>query len=75
MTKTKFLEALKAEVLKRYDWANDDARLVGFLDKTELTLNGDRNLVMIDGDSFVAAWRSIGGKGKPTFKALRAMPA
>lgn len=72
MTKKAFYAALKAE-LKKYPWAADAAKLDRFMAHVEETMEWGKNLVTI-GDSFHAAWKAIGGKGKATFKALRALP-
>ena len=37
------------------------------------TLRGPVATWNFDGPATVAAWRAIGGKGKPTLKALRAL--
>jgi hypothetical protein len=82
MTKAAFLAALRASIeAAGYDWPakpnpNDpnETMLDRFIGRTETTINTTCNLVNIDSPSFVTAWRSIGGKGKPTYKALRALP-
>jgi hypothetical protein len=38
------------------------------------TITGVGNNWCKDGDAADAAWKAIGGKGKPTYKALRALP-
>jgi hypothetical protein len=76
MNKAAFLAALRAELVARNAWAvQNPAKLESFMASTETTLNTDRNTVTIDSDSFKAAWKTIGGKGKPTYKGLRALPA
>lgn len=82
MTREAFMSALRKELLARYGqpngkicWANNPEKLEKFLASTWETLETTKNGVNIDGESFTAAWRAIGGKGKPTYKALRALPA
>jgi hypothetical protein len=74
MTRTGFLVALRAELLKRYPWAQDAMRLERFMSGVRDTITGVGNNWCKDGDAADAAWKAIGGKGKPTYKALRALP-
>lgn len=73
MTKQAFLDAYRAELLARYPWAQDEAKLGRFMSSVYATLRGSINHWNNDGEAVVAAWRKIGGKGKPTYKALRAL--
>lgn len=78
MTKTAFIAAFRAELeSKGYEWAKDPARVALFMSRVRETLDGPHILVTLDksAPSAVAAWRAIGGKGAPTYKALRALPA
>lgn len=74
MTKAAFTAAV-LDGIKAYPWSADAARLDTFKTKLAETLSTGRAAVAIDGPAFVAAWRAIGGKGKPTLKALAALPA
>ncbi len=74
VTRAAFLAAYR-EALAVYPWAADAARLARFLASCDATLSTDRATWNHDGDAVVAAWRAIGGKGRPTLKALRALPA
>lgn len=74
MTRQDFLTAYRAELLKTYPWAQDSDRLARFMSGVEATLTGPRATWNHDGECVVSAWRAIGGKGKPTLKALRGMP-
>lgn len=77
-TKHDFLTLLRGELIARYGetgWARDADRLDSAMNKMAETISGTRNLMAIDGESVVAAWRGMGLKGKPTFKGLRALPA
>jgi hypothetical protein len=73
MTKTQFLQAYMVELAKRYDWANDNERLVRFIRSVQDTISTDAATWNHDGAAVSAAWRSIGGKGKPTLRALRGL--
>jgi hypothetical protein len=70
-SKRDFLEALRKEIRARYLWAADEVRLSKFMLSAEHTIYGVANTWNKDGDAATAAWRAIGGKGKPTYKALR----
>ena len=72
MTKQAFLAAYRA-ALVAYPWAADAARLDKFMASVAATIEGPHATWNHDGDAVTAAWRAIGGKGKPTLKALRAL--
>ncbi len=72
-TKQAFLDAYQRELLARYEWARDGAKLGRFMSAVEKTLTTSVNKWNNDGDAVTAAWRSIGMKGKPTYKALRSL--
>ena len=74
MDKARFETALGAELMARYDWARDPKRLHRFMESVARTIRGECWTWNHDGEACAAAWRSIGGKGKPTMKALRALP-
>jgi hypothetical protein len=74
MTRNAFLLAYEAELVARYDWAADTGKLAGFLANVRTTISTPRALWNHDGDAVTAAWLEIGGNGKPTLKALRALP-
>lgn len=71
-TRAAFLEAYRAELEARYAWALDAHRLAKFMDSVTNTLNGGATWNK-DGEAVEAAWKKIGGKGKVTYKALRAL--
>ena len=73
MTKTSFLIEYKKELTSSYSWAQDEAKLTRFLESCAQTINGPNNTWNHDGDCVTRAWKAIGGKGKPTLKALRAL--
>lgn len=73
MTKNKFLAAYEADLVLRHAWAADADRRAKFMASVRSTLAGPPTTWNFDGPSTVAAWRAIGGKGKPTLKVLRAL--
>lgn len=74
MSKFKFLEAYEADLLSRYPWAADADRRAKFMASVRSTLEGAGPATWnFDGPSTTVAWRAIGGKGKPTLEALRAL--
>ena len=72
MTKQAFLAAYR-DAIAAYPWAADAAKLDKFMASVAATLEGPRATWNHAGDAVTAAWRAIGGKGKPTLKALRAL--
>lgn len=75
MTKVSFLEAYRAALVATYPWAADVTRLNRFMASCVWTLEGPSATWNHDGEAVTAAWRAIGGKGRPTLKALRALPS
>lgn len=77
MTREKFTEVLRALIIERYPWASDAEKLARFMAAVDRTLSGSAEgpYWNPDGDTTRDAWRAIGGKGRPTRKALRALPA
>lgn len=75
MNRTAFLATYRTELLARFAWAQDAAKLDRFMASCEVTISTSAATWNHDGDAVTASWRSIGGKGKPTLKALRALPA
>lgn len=75
MTKTQFLNLYRGELVARYPWAQDAAKLARFMASVESSIAGQGKTWNHDGEAVTAAWRAMGGKGKPTFKALCALEA
>jgi hypothetical protein len=71
-TKQQYLIILQRE-LSKYYWAKDPDRLARTMEYAAQTLNGGKTC-RIDGESWKAAWKEIGMKGKPTYKGLHALP-
>lgn len=73
MTKFSFMVAYRAELIATYPWARVNDKLDRFMDIVIDALYGG-NYWNFKGDAVDAAWKSIGGKGNPTLKDLRALP-
>lgn len=74
MTKERFITLYRDELTKRYEWAQDAAKLDRFMGSVRHTLNtSDAGTWNHEGEAVTAAWYAMGGKGKPTKKALRAL--
>lgn len=84
-----FLDALRAEIISRYAWAQDNTYntcntynnagpispvLARFMRSVEDTCTGHKRTWNKDGPAADNAWRAIGGKGKPSYRALEALP-
>lgn len=72
MTKAAFTEHYRSQLLARYEWARDAEKLERFMSSVTATLNG-ANSWNHDGEAVTAAWRGIGGKGKPSKIALQSL--
>lgn len=70
-TKQQFLSILQRE-LSKHEWAKDESRFVRAMEAANQTLNGHKTCAL--SESWVKAWKEIGMKGKPTYKALHALP-
>lgn len=71
-TKEEFLTFYGACLIADYPWARDEAKLTKFMASCSATLAG-ASTWNHDGDAVRVAWKLIGGKGKPSLKALRAL--
>lgn len=62
--------------LAAYPWAQDPAKLERYMKVARECLEPEGSGISfeIKGVAAMAAWRAIGGKGKPSYKALRALP-
>ena len=72
-TKVRFVERYETELRQRYPWAADTAKLERFMASVWETLTTERAPWNHDGEAVVAAWKAVGGKGKPTRKMLRSL--
>lgn len=73
MTKMDFLLAYEREVIARYDWATDKAKLERFMASVANTITGGVATWNHQGPAVSAAWHAIGGTGKVTLAALRSL--
>ena len=75
-TKSGFVLAIEREIVQRHAWAKDAAKLATFMDavRNTITTTASGHIWHHQGPASDAAWREIGGKGKPSLKALRALP-
>ena len=73
MTKDKFLAAYEQSILQTYGWAKNDNTRGKFMKSVQETLAGAATWDH-SGPVAVDAWHAIGGRGRPTLKALRALP-
>jgi hypothetical protein len=72
MTKKQFITIYREKV-SALPWAIDSEKLERFMQSAFDTIENKANSWNFNGPSSVAAWREIGGKGKLTLKALRAL--
>lgn len=74
MSQAAFLTCYRDVLWATYVWAQDDSKLALFMVGVQRTIEGPEKTWNHDGPAVTAAWRIMGGKGKPTLKALRALP-
>jgi uncharacterized protein YukE len=72
MTKSSFLSEYR-KAISALPWSSNPDKLERFLESCRATIENETTSWNHDGESSAAAWRAIGGKGKPTLKALRAL--
>ena len=72
-TQNEFFTAMRRELTARYEWARKPESLERFMRAVVATVAHGENKWNHNGKAVTAAWRAIGGKGKPTKKALRAL--
>jgi hypothetical protein len=72
MTKSLFLRAYR-EKLSALPWASNPEKLERFMEACRSTIENETTSWNHGFESCLAAWHEIGGKGKPTLKALRAL--
>ena len=74
MTRAAFLAAYRRGLVAWAPWAQDTGKLDRFMESVAETISTTRKTWIHDGPTTINAWRAIGGKGRPTLKALRALP-
>jgi hypothetical protein len=73
MTKDALLIAYRAVLLAEYPWAQDADKLDRFLASASRTIRTTAATWNHDSPAMLKAWRSLGGKGRLTLTALRAI--
>ena len=76
MTQWRFMAEYRGLLISTCPWAQDETKLDRFMSTVRSSIETDVNLWCISGKPkcVTLAWRAIGGKGKPTYTALRALP-
>lgn len=74
-TRSAFVDAYRSQLLARYEWAKDEAKLARFMESVRTTLFGDKHTWHAEGVAFKEACKALGLKARTTVKALRALPA
>ena len=74
MTQVAFIKAYMGELRARYAWTSDLAKFARFMEGVTLTLRSDSRVWTPEGEAVTAAWKAIGQTGKPSIKAIRALP-
>lgn len=76
MTKAEFLAEYRRTLVRTYSWPNDyPEKLETFITQTAATIRGNVALVgLVNSPAVIETWQTLGGKGRPTLKALRALP-
>jgi hypothetical protein len=73
MTKMDLLATYEAILIAECPWALDEAKLHKFMRSVELTITTEAATWNHTTPLVAKAWRALGGKGKPTLKAMRAL--
>ena len=74
MTKTQFYEAYEKELIDRWSWAQDTDKRNRFMGSVRQTMENGATTWNKNGPTTAAAWKTVGGKGIPTYKTLRNLP-
>ena len=74
LSKQNFYAAYRVALLNTYAWADEPAKMERFMSSVKATLDGAPATWNHDGEAVKTAWNAIGGKARPTLKALRALP-
>jgi len=73
-TKAAFLAEYEKRIALNQEWARDAGRLERAMEKVRATITTDRAPWMASGPTLIEVWKRMGFKGRPTLKALRALP-
>lgn len=78
MTKQAFLQLYRLMLAQdkepHMQWAKDEAKLDRYMASVSATIHGEATSWNHDAPTALRAYRALGGKGKMTLKALRALP-
>lgn len=74
MTKIALILEFSRQLHLRYEWAKDAQRLNVAMIRTLTEFRCGKKNTAIDGEAFRAAWKAIGCKGKPTYRAIFDLP-
>lgn len=77
MSRAAFLAAYEAALIRSFAWAREDsAKLARFMAQVAQSCRGEASQWTSWGAAVAQdTWLAIGGKGRVTIKALRALPA
>lgn len=81
MTKENFLAVYREILVHRYaesGWANNAEKLAAFMTNVRKSIETTQSVWHCDssgGSAAQAAWKRIGGKGRVSYRALRALPS
>jgi hypothetical protein len=71
--KSDFLVEYGIALKELYGWAHDEDKFMNFMEGCEDTIDGCNVSWNHNGEAVELAWKRIGGSGRPTLKALRAL--
>lgn len=72
MQRSDFIKEYRLSLARVYPWAGNGMKLDAYIASVRETLSGGNSWHHL-GDCVTAAWKAIGGQGKPSLKALRAL--
>lgn len=72
-TRDTFIARYRAELIRRFSWAQDADRLERYMESVRHSITGPTASWTAEGAALESVWRTMGNKGKPTLKALRAL--
>ena len=73
MTKSELSAAYRDLLPRVFPWAQDQDRLDRFMASFERTIRTSAATWNHNSPTIWQAWRTLGGKGRPTLKAMRAL--
>lgn len=73
-TKAQFLAAYRKRLEHSTAWGEDTAMMDRFMLSVQKSITTEATTWACSGEHLKAVWKELGCKGKPTYKALRALP-